>query len=168
MTLTALEYVKILKLLPHPEGGWYKEMYRSEGRFSGHDEFPEGRNYSTAIYFLIEKSNFSAFHRIKSDETWHFYAGDALEVFEIDSLGELKRTIVGPDIRNGQLLQYTVLAGNWFASRVYDEGSFSLAGCTVAPGFDFKDFEMASRVNCINQFPNHINIIMELTREPDI
>jgi predicted cupin superfamily sugar epimerase len=165
MNLTAIEYVKLLELNPHPEGGWYKEMYRSTGKHSGVDEFPQGRNYSTAIYFLIEKNNFSAFHKIKSDETWHFYAGDALEVIEIDSIGVINKTIVGPDIQNGHLLQYTVPAGNWFASRVYNEGAFSLVGCTVAPGFDFRDFDMADREQLVNQFPDHLDVIRELTRE---
>lgn len=164
MSLTAFEYVKLLELNPHPEGGWYREMYRSTGKHSGDSVFPEGRNFATSIYFLIEKNNFSAFHRIKSDETWHFYAGDALEVIEIDSLGSLKKTIVGMDIQNGHLLQYTVPAGNWFASRVFDEGAFSLVGCTVAPGFDFRDFEMAEREQLINRFPMHNEIIIELSR----
>ncbi len=164
MILTAVEYVKLLELNPHPEGGWYKEVYRSEGLHFGDGEFPEGRNFSTSIYFLIEKNNFSAFHKIKSDETWHFYAGDALEVIEIDNAGVIIKTIVGSDIQNGHLLQYTVVAGNWFASRVYAEGTFSLVGCTVAPGFDFRDFEMAVRDNLVNQFPDHQDIIIKLTR----
>ncbi len=165
MTLTAFEYVKLLELNPHPEGGWYKEMYRSAGKHSGDGEFPEGRDFATSIYFLIEKNNFSAFHKIKSDETWHFYAGDALEVIEIDPFGSIKKTIVGKDIQNGHLLQYTVPAGYWFASRVYDEGAFSLVGCTVAPGFDFRDFEMAAREHLVKRFPEHTNIINELTRD---
>ncbi len=117
------------------------------------------RNFSTAIYFLLEKDNFSAFHKIKSDELWHFYAGDSLEVIEITADGELKITELGPDN-----FQYCVPAGNWFGSRVKKGGSFSLVGCTVAPGFDFKDFEMAKRDELLKEFPGHANIIGELTR----
>lgn len=154
--MNAAHYIKTLELLPHPEGGYYKETYRSEGTIP----LTQGeRNYSTAIYFLLEKNNFSAFHKIKSDELWHFYAGDILEVIEITASGELKITELGPDH-----FQYCVPAGNWFGSRVKQGGSFSLVGCTVAPGFDFKDFEMAERSNLTKEFPQHTFIIGELTR----
>ncbi|HMT29245.1 MAG TPA: cupin domain-containing protein [Bacteroidia bacterium] len=162
--LAVIEYVKILQMMPHPEGGWYKEVYRSPGQISGEGDFPAGRNYATSIYFLIEAQNFSSFHRIQSDETWHFYSGDPLEVIEINENGILKSTIVGNDVLNGQVFQYTVPAGVWFASRVYKSGSFSLVGCTVSPGFDFRDFELASRQSLKQQFTDHAEIITELTR----
>ena len=162
--LTVSEYVKLLNLKPHPEGGYYSESYRSSQHFEGSGEFPAGRKWATAIYFLIEKGNFSAFHRIKSDETWHFYAGDPLEVIEIDSRGEIKTTLVGSDIHNGMQFQYTVPAGLWFASRVYGEGNFSLVGCTVAPGFEYTDFELADRNALVASFPHHSNLISSLTR----
>lgn len=162
--LTVNEYVKMLGMLPHPEGGWYKESYRSAGKFSGNSEFPDGRNFSTAIYFLIDEGNFSAFHRIKSDETWHFYAGDALEVIELDQKGVLTKTLVGSDLNAGQTFQYTVKAGVWFASRVFAKGKFSLVGCTVSPGFDFRDFELASRLTLKQKYSSHADIITELTR----
>jgi predicted cupin superfamily sugar epimerase len=154
--MNAQNYIKTLALLPHPEGGYYKETYRSEEKIS----LPQGeRNYSTAIYFLLEEGNFSAFHKIKSDELWHFYAGDVLEVIEITKEGKLKITELGPDN-----FQYCVPAGNWFGSRVKEGGKFSLVGCTVAPGFDFKDFEMAERDALLKEFPEHASIIKELTR----
>ncbi|MBK8876785.1 MAG: cupin domain-containing protein [Bacteroidetes bacterium] len=164
MQLSAIGYIKNLDLLPHPEGGYYKETYRSSSLFEGTGDFPASRAWSTAIYFLLEENNFSAFHKIKSDETWHFYAGNALEVIELDNAGNLKSSVVGPDILNGQVLQYTVTAGNWFASRVLKGGSFSLVGCTVSPGFDFRDFEMADRNELLKSFPKHNHIITELTR----
>lgn len=163
-TLTVSEYVKLLNLQPHPEGGYYSESYRCANTFDGAGDFPAGRKWATAIYFLIEKGNFSAFHRIRSDETWHFYAGDPLEVIEIDGKGALKTTLVGSDINNGMQLQYTVPAGVWFASRVYKEGNFSLVGCTVAPGFDYADFELAERAKLIADYPHHKDIITSLTR----
>lgn len=161
--ISANHYVKQLELLPHPEGGYYKELYRSAKSFAA-EGFEGQRNYATAIYFLIEQGNFSALHRIKSDETWHFYAGDPLEVIEIDPKGLLTTTIIGADLDKGQRFQYTVPAGNWFGSRVLKSGSFSLVGCTVAPGFDFRDFEMANGTALINEFPQHQLLIAEMTR----
>ena len=160
------KYIEILGLQPHPEGGWYREVYRSAEQFApGDGDFPSGRNFCTSIYFLITAGNFSAFHRIKSDETWHFYAGDALEVVELDDLGNLKKTLIGNDIENGNLFQCTVPKGAWFASRVNAGGNYSLVGCTVAPGFDFRDFEMAKRQKMLVSNPNHHDIILSLTRD---
>lgn len=154
--MNAQHFIKTLNLLPHPEGGYYKETYRSaESIPLKHGK----RNHSTAIYFLIEHNNFSAFHKIKSDELWHFYAGDVLEVIEITNSGELKITELGPGN-----FQYCVPAENWFGSRVKQGGSFSLVGCTVAPGFDFADFEMAKREDLIKEHPDYEKIIKELTR----
>lgn len=159
--------VKQLELLPHPEGGFYKETYRSSLTLS-RECLPPGfegeRNIATGIYFLIEKGNFSALHKIKSDETWHFYAGDALEVIEISEKGIATITPIGPGILNGETFQYTVKANTWFGSRVRAGGKFSLVGCTVYPGFDFSDFEMAGRQELIRRFPQHQSLITELTR----
>ncbi len=162
--MKASYFIEHLQLLPHPEGGYYKETYRSKETilFSG---FSGERNFSTAIYFLLEENNFSAFHKINSDELWHFYAGDALEVIEITLSGELKLTAIGNDLENGEQLQYVVPANTWFASRVKKGGKFSLVGCTVAPGFDFKDFEMAKRDELVRSFPNHKEVIEKLTRD---
>jgi uncharacterized protein len=150
--LNALYCIKHLDLIPHPEGGYYRETYRSDGiikenclgGFNGH------RNYLTSIYFLLEYGNFSAFHRIKSDELWNFHAGDPLEVVEITPQGKLIVTDLGADLSNGNVFQYVVKAGNWFASRVKQGGTFSLVGCAVSPGFDFSDFEMEGRISQAN------------------
>ncbi len=159
------KFITLLELQPHPEGGWYREVYRSAEQHPAKGiDFPAGRNFCTAIYFMITKGNFSAFHRIKSDETWHFYAGDALEIIEIDTAGNLKKTVVGSDVIAGNFLQYTVPAGTWFASHVFSSGKYSLVGCTVAPGFDFRDFEMASRSEMLNEFPFHHETIINFTR----
>jgi uncharacterized protein len=159
--------VKELNLLPHPEGGYYKETYRSSDKIKQSclpSTFPGDRNIATGIYFLIETGNFSALHKIKSDETWHFYYGDALEVIEIDDQGKLTITHIGADILKGEKFQYTVKANTWFGSRVSGTGNFSLVGCTVYPGFDFNDFELAKRHELIKLYPKHENIIAELTR----
>lgn len=161
------ELKNALNLLPHPEGGYFKETYRSEMLVDAehlNKEFSGQRNLSTAIYFLIEQANFSALHKIKSDEIWHFYDGDALEVIEIDDLGHLKFTAVGRNLSEGEHMQYLVKANTWFGSRVKAGGRFSLVGCTVAPGFDFRDFEMAKREDLTRKFPQHKKIIEEMTR----
>jgi uncharacterized protein len=161
------ELIKRLELEPHPEGGYFKEVYRSPEKIEQlalPDRFKGSRNFATSIYFLIEKSNFSALHKIKSDETWHFYEGDPLEVIEIDEAGKLTQTYIGRNIDQGEVFQYTVKANTWFGSRVKEGGEFSLLGCTVAPGFDFADFEMGDRTELINKFSNHKILIEEMTR----
>ncbi len=165
--IRAAYLVKVLDLQAHPEGGFYKEVYRSEERIPASalgSEFGGDRSFSTAIYFLLEKDNFSAFHKIKSDETWHFYEGDTLEVLEINDSGELKITLVGNKVETGDVFQYTVKANTWFGSRVKKGGNYSLVGCTVAPGFDFRDFEMAGRAELIEAFPALRQVIEEMTR----
>jgi len=157
-----------LELQAHPEGGYFKETYRSkevinqsalEGDFSG------DRNYCTGIYFLLTSDNFSAFHRIKQDEMWHFYSGSALYVHIIDKDGNYSKTEVGMDLENGQKPQFVVPAGCWFASSVKDKNSHSLVGCTVAPGFDFQDFELAQQEQLLKECPIHTEIIKSLTRQ---
>ena len=165
---TAQTWINHLALLPHPEGGYYRETYRSHATMtvSGQTaDIPVQRNVCTGIYFLLEAGNFSAFHRIESDEMWHFYAGQALEVLELDDAGNLTRTRLGPDLLNGDVPQHVVPARRWFASRVVPDGSFALVGCTVAPGFDFADFELANRQRLADQYPQHMSLITELTRQ---
>jgi predicted cupin superfamily sugar epimerase len=166
MTAIAQSYIRALQMQPHPEGGFFRESYRSEQTLEL--LAPSGdtvqRSVCTAIYFLLETGNFSAFHRIQSDEIWHFYAGQALEVLELLPSGALRRTRLGPDILRGDIPQYVVPADTWFASRVADGGAFSLVGCTVAPGFDFADFRLAQRPELLELFPQHRQVITELTR----
>ena len=165
--ISAAQLIQQYHLQPHPEGGWYKETYKSTEllpvaalpqRFTGE------RSFSTAIYFLLELGNFSAFHKIKSDECWHFYAGDSLAVYIIDLQGELSIIELGNDINNGQVFQYVVPANCWFASRPAAESSFCFVGCTVAPGFDFEDFELAAADELSKLYPQHRDIIHELCR----
>lgn len=165
--MNAAYFIEALNLRPHPEGGWFKETYRSDevilqnhlpGRFSG------SRNFSTAIYFLLEGKSFSAFHRIQSDELWHFYSGSGITVYVIMPGGESQILKLGHDIRAGEQMQAVVKAGCWFASEVTKVDSFSLAGCTVAPGFDFADFELAKRDELLKLFPQHENWITKFCR----
>ena len=123
-------------LQPHPEGGWYKQTYKSTEKIDV-DELPKrfgaSRAFSTAIYFLLEQGNFSAFHRIKSDECWHFYAGDLLLIYIIQQNGELEIISLGNDFEKGQTFQYIVPANCWFASRPAPGsrgGSWAPRSCT--------------------------------------
>lgn len=165
---TPTQLIQQFQLLPHPEGGWYKETYKSTELIAANalpQRFSGGRAFSTAIYFLLERGNFSAFHRIKSDECWHFYAGGPLEVFILTSDGQLTIISLGNAIEEGQQFQYVVPANCWFASRPARESSFSFVGCTVAPGFDFADFEMATAEILSAEYPDYSELIMSLCRQ---
>jgi predicted cupin superfamily sugar epimerase len=155
-------YIEHLQLEQHPEGGYFKETYRAEENVSNRNG--ESRSASTGIYFLITSDFFSAFHKIESDEMWHFYDGAALAVYIITATGELEVLKIGNDIENGEQLQGVVPAGCWFASKVSVPNAYSLVGCTVAPGFDFNDFILAEREELTAEFPAHTAIIKELTR----
>ena len=162
------QLIQQYNLLPHPEGGWYKQSYRSAEYINAAalpERFGGDRPFSTAIYFLLEKGNYSAFHRIKSDECWHFYRGDPLEIIVLQPNGELAVTTLGNDITKGHLFQYVVPAGCWFASRPAPGSQYCFVGCTVAPGFDFADFEMANEEQLASEFPQHNNLIRELCRQ---
>ncbi len=159
-------WIRNLSLTPHPEGGFYREVYRSmeivpqsalPNRFTG------GRSFSTSIYYLLEKGDFSAFHRIRSDEVWHFYGGEPLDLHVLHN-GQYECVIIGAEISEGHHLQYTVPAGAWFASEPREGSTYSLVGCTVSPGFDFADFELANRVELVEVYPQYSAVITRLTR----
>lgn len=165
---TAQTWISHLQLNRHVEGGWYSEVYRSALTLAPEalqPAFNGRRSASTHIYFLLEKENFSAFHRIKSDEIWHFYNGDPLIVYEIDEAGVLTEHLLGQDPGAGQSLCCVIKANNWFASKVADGGGYGLAGCTVAPGFDFEDFELAKKEELSQLFPDHKELIHSMCRE---
>lgn len=152
----------------HPEGGYFAETYRS-AEIIPKDALPkrfEGdRNFSTGIYFLLESHQFSALHRIQSDEMWHFYYGSPLNIFYINHQGFVKIIKLGDNPENGEVFQAVVPAGVWFGSKPALSGSYSLVGCTVAPGFSFADFEMASRESLLKQYPGHSEVIALLTTQ---
>lgn len=162
---SAEHWIHSLQLTEHIEGGWYREVYRSDLLLQK-DQLPStftaSRNICTHIYFLLQKNGFSAFHRIKSDELWHFYDGDPLIIYEIDNEGKLTEHLLGNNIQKGESLFCVVKTGNWFASRVAKDGEYGLAGCTVSPGFDFEDFEMADKKFLSKMYPQHASLISEL------
>jgi predicted cupin superfamily sugar epimerase len=162
---TSKYWIKKLNLLAHPEGGWFKEVYRSKETVQKNalpDRFTGNRSISTAIYYLLEKGDFSAFHRIKSDEIWHFYDGEPLEIIEINPDGNLIKHCLGLNPDNNCFPQIVIPAQSWFAAR--PAGTFTLVGCTVSPGFDFEDFEMGEKKKLSALFPEHKRIIEELCR----
>ena len=165
---TAAELIERLGLVRHPEGGWYRETYRSAGAIPGAllPERCEGeRSICSAIYFLLERGDISVLHRIKSDELWHFYAGASLTVHVITPRGAYYPLRLGCDIAAGEQFQAVVPAGCWFGAEIPANGAYSLVGCTVAPGFDFADFEIGDREQLLQRFPTHAAIIRRLTHE---
>lgn len=156
-----------LGLEPHPEGGYFKETYRSNEVISERElgfNFDGDRNCCTGIYFLLTSDTFSAFHRIKQDEMWHFYQGSPLLLHTLSPAGEYRCTEIGADILNNQHPQFVVEAGTWFGATVKNPNDYSLVGCTVSPGFDFRDFELAERERLTALFPDHSKVIAALTR----
>jgi uncharacterized protein len=167
LSTDAQYWINHLALSPHPEGGYYRATYKSDltiARSALPSSYQGDRSASTAIYFLLDEGNFSAFHRIASDEVWHFYAGSSLVVYVIDPEGNYSELHLGSGSDEGEVFQAVVKAGCWFASRVKDSAKFALVGCTVAPGFDFADFELATRSELMAAYPQHQKLIEELTR----
>jgi uncharacterized protein len=175
----AQRWVQRLNLEPHPEGGWYRQTYRApltlpQAALPG---YAGDRAASTAIYFLLAGDQFSAFHRLRSDEVWHFYSGSGLVVHVIEPGGKYTELLLGSDAAAQHLqeaeqlqadqFQSVVPAGCWFGSSLRQPNTYALVGCTVAPGFDFADFEMAKREELAARYPQHRNIIARLTREKE-
>lgn len=158
--MKAQDWVKKLGLKKHPEGGYFRETFRSRMEVSA-PGLSGDRSASTAIYYLLESGQFSAFHRIKSDELWHLYAGSPLVIHVIDG-GRMMAVTLGRG--KGQEPQAAVRAGCWFAASVSRPKSYSLAGCTVAPGFEFADWEMGKREELLSKYPEHRQAIERYTR----
>lgn len=164
----AEEWIRDLDLSPLPEeGGWYREVYRSKEYISKNslpDRFQSKRTFSTSIYYLLKGCDFSAFHRIKQEEIWHFYEGSSLTIHIIEKDGIYKQVKLGRDFDSGAVFQVVINKGDLFAATVNNKNSFSLVGCTVAPGFEFEDFEAPNRGQLLELYPEHKDIIRKLTR----
>lgn len=162
MTATAAYYVEQLGMLPHPEGGYFRQTYLSPLNV----QTPRGeRPVSTAIYYLLEQGDYSAFHTLKSDECWHFYAGGPLLLHIIYPSGEYACITLNGQLEQGGRLQYVVPAHTWFAAEPAPGSTFSLAGCTVSPGFVFDDFELARKASLSAAYPSHAKLISRLCRD---
>lgn len=164
--ISASYWISTLELACHPEGGFFREVYRSSELVSAAHlpaRFTGNRCFATSIYYLLQSGDFSAFHRIKSDETWHFYAGGALELHIIQGASH-NVVILGNRPDRGEVLQYTVPCGAWFASRPRVGTEYSLLGCTVSPGFDFEDFEMGAVDQVLSERPDLVSALSSLFR----
>lgn len=161
---SARAVIEALGLGPHPEGGYFAETFRSPLTV-GSSAHPGERRASTAIYFLLAAGEFSAFHRVRSDEVWHHYAGDVLELHSIDASGAHQRRLLGVDLVWGERPQLVIPAGVWQAARpLPGSAGYVLVGCTVAPGFEFADFEMPARDALLREYPDQRALIESLTR----
>lgn len=162
----AEDLIRQLNLVPHPEGGFYRETYRcavniAQQALPAH--YSAARCASTAIYYLLVPNTFSCMHRLLTDEVFHFYAGDPVEMLYLSDL-ESKVINLGADFERGQVPQFVVPAGVWQGCRLLAGGNFALLGCTVAPGFEFVDYAEGNRADLQGQFPTHAQMIAELTR----
>ena len=167
--MTAEDVKKLLGLAPHPrEGGWYVRTYEAkelvaaeafeDARYAG------ARRTGTAIYYLLEPGTFSEMHRLRSDEVFHFYAGDAVEMLQLAEGGIGRRVMIGNDLARGQRPQVVVERGVWQGARMAGEGRWALLGCTVSPGFEFEDYESAKREQLLAGWPEFEEEITSLTR----
>jgi predicted cupin superfamily sugar epimerase len=165
--MSAAAWIERLGLEPHPEGGWFAETYRSPGEI-GEASLGEGfdgpRPYSTAIYFLLDGAGFSALHRLRADEVWHHYDGAGVTLHLLEDDGTLRVLALDRRGAGEARPQVTVPAGVWFGAAVDDPESYALVGCTMSPGFDFRDFELGRREDLVRRFPEHRDVIERLTR----
>lgn len=160
MNEKAKYYIEKLQLTKHPEGGYFKEIYRA-GEMFYLDEPKKSikRNVSTSIYFLLEGYDISCFHRLKSDEIWHYYDGNTVCLYIITTDGKLEKILLGRAIEKGEQFQKVINKNSWFAAEVINKKGFALIGCTVSPGFDFNDFELADCKLLEAAFPEHEKLI---------
>lgn len=162
---SAKSWIEKFQLTPHPEGGYFREIYRSEGiipQLSLPLRYNGGRAYSTTIYYLLKSGDFSSLHRLDSDEQWFHLDGSALTIHSIDPQGNYQKHLIGKNIES---LYAVVPHSCWFGATVDEPNSFSLVGCVVAPGFNFEDFELAKREELVKQFAQYKEIIEKLTRQ---
>ena len=167
--MTAKDVKELLGLRPHPrEGGWYVRTYEAaelvaaeafgDGRYAG------PRRTGTAIFYLLEPTTFSEMHRLRSDEVFHFYAGDVVEMLQLKADGSGAMVLIGNDLLRGQKPQVVVERGVWQGSRMVEGGQWALLGCTVSPGFEFEDYEPGERVKLSVGWPEFAEEIAALTR----
>jgi len=160
-------WIEKLGLTKHIEGGYFRETYRSTETIQKNalpDRFIGDRSFSTAIYFLLKDNEVSQFHRIQQDEVWHFYAGGPIAIHSIDESGTYSETTLGCDFEKNETFQLVLKSRSWFGAHLIERNSYSLVGCTAAPGFDFADFELADRKELLSLYPEHQEIIKKLTK----
>ncbi|NYF88993.1 cupin domain-containing protein [Tunturiibacter empetritectus] len=167
--MKAEDVKKLLGLQPHPrEGGWYVRTYEAtekvDAKAFGDKRYAGARRTGTAIYYLLEPETFSEMHRLKSDEVFHFYAGDAVEMLQLVEKGKGQTVVIGNDLLRGQRPQVVVERGVWQGSRLVAGGRWALLGCTVSPGFEFEDYDAGERKELCEAWPEFVEEITALTR----
>ncbi|HET8793422.1 MAG TPA: cupin domain-containing protein [Nitrososphaeraceae archaeon] len=154
-------WIEKLGLVKHVEGGYYKQIYASQKQCQEHNI----RNLATCIFYLLEGNDFSAFHRINADEIWHFFLGSSLTLYNInENESKMKINKLGKDFEKSENLQVIIPQGDWFAAEVDDRTSFTLVGCTVIPGFEYKNFEIGKKQSLLEKFPPYRDLIEKLCR----
>ena len=164
-------WIDHLGLTEHPEGGYFKEIYRSSETIQKNalpKEYENDRAFCTSIYFLLKEKQTSAFHRLRSDEIWHFYKGSSLTIYIIEKNRNLKIIKLGNNPLNGEVLQFVIEKNQWFGAEVNDKNSYSLIGCTVSPGFDFHDFELGNTENLLKEPARLRHILQMIIQESTI
>jgi hypothetical protein len=163
--ISAEEVIKLLNLQKHPtEGGYFLETYRAKETIV--DEKRGKCSLCTAIYYMLTEDTFSEMHRLGVDEIFHFYLGDPVEMLHLYPNGKGKRVLLGTDLKKGMFPQVLIPAGIWQGSRLVPGGTFALMGTTVAPGFEYSDYQSGSRKELINLYPDFKYLITQLTRKP--
>lgn len=164
--ISAEQWIRELKLKPHPEGGFYSETYRS-GLSVGKKDLPVGfagsRRLTTSIYYLLRSGEISKLHRLRADEIWYYHYGSSLKLILIDQEGRKQSKILGPRIEKAESLQILIPAGTIFGAEILEDNSYSLFGCVVSPGFEFDDFEMFSREDLLQAYPKLSDLIERMT-----
>ncbi len=166
--LTSTDWIQALNLMPHPEGGYYREFHRSSIKLHKNSlppDFKGERELGSVIHYMLTSDSFSAFHKLSSDEIWHFHDGSAFLIHLISPQGEYSVIRLGLDVNVGQVPCFVIPAGYFFGAEVAEENSFALASCTVMPAFNFAEFVMPTRDELISIFPHLINEIMHLGRK---
>ena len=161
----AAQIIRKLRLTSHPEGGYFRETYRAKQKINENvlpKNFVGDRNISTSIYFLLDGDQVSHFHKLMSDELWHFYKGSPIILHCLNG-DNYKKILIGNNFSKGELPQCPIKAGTWFAAEIKNKKSYSLVGCTVSPGFDFADFKLAKRSELLKRFPNREKLILRFT-----
>jgi len=163
--MTAKKIIKDFKLEKHPEGGYYRRVWCSEVKsdFSKNNS-TEILNNASHIYYLLEKNDFSAFHRINNEELWHHYSGSTIRIFILNSDGKLETQLLGKSIENGEQPTVVIPKNQWFAAEVVDKSDFGFVGCTVVPAFSFSGFELADTKKLIAEFPRNKELILRFQR----
>jgi predicted cupin superfamily sugar epimerase len=162
MEKNAQYWIERLELVRHIEGGFYRQIYASKKQCKEHGN----RDLATCIFYLLDGNDFSAFHKINGDEIWHFFIGSSLTIYILNEKdSKLKIVKLGKDWDKGENLQVIINEGNWFAAEVNDKSAFTLVGCTVIPGFEFKNFKLAEKKSLLLKFPSYKRIIEKLAKE---